>query len=437
MNNPEAIVLSPGADGFGVVYEIDGRIYRELASAAQQMYAGLLKDKILMNRLHNLGLVPTEVEPLEESPAQYRLHHYKIPYASYSIEWSFDMLKDAALLHVDLAAALATIGYGLKDAHPYNVLFDFSKPMFIDFSSIVQSTSRSWKGWKSGLFYEFVIPLYLSSKGWKRLAQLYFYWETYPRSKDRIGHLLNELWPGWNDIFEPEESHPPSISRVREYISTINMSHRSTQWEDYYDRAPRIALGDFSSYTAKERSALHFMNILRNEGQKSLLDVASNEGWFSRTGEMMGYDVVAFDNDWNSINRLYLSVKNSRKRVLPLVMDFLRPTRSHGINQVWKEATERLRCDVTLSMAIVHHLVLGQGISFSGFADRLSEFTKNFAIVEFIGKDDIHIRNRIGPKFSWYDEPGFLDAMSRHFDLVSWLPSEPETRKIFLFKRKR
>jgi hypothetical protein len=52
------------------------------------------------------------------------------------------MLKDAALLTLDLDIELARSGLMLQDAHPFNVLFDGSRSQFVDFTGIVPAGER-------------------------------------------------------------------------------------------------------------------------------------------------------------------------------------------------------------------------------------------------------------------------------------------------------
>jgi hypothetical protein len=49
------------------------------------------------------------------------LRHERIPFVSYPYEWTFSMLKDAALLQLDLLLASLEHDLVLKDATPYNV----------------------------------------------------------------------------------------------------------------------------------------------------------------------------------------------------------------------------------------------------------------------------------------------------------------------------
>jgi hypothetical protein len=56
------------------------------------------------------------------------LEHERLPFVSYPYEWSFEMLRDAALLQLDLVLAGLDEGIGLKDASAYNVQWKGASP---------------------------------------------------------------------------------------------------------------------------------------------------------------------------------------------------------------------------------------------------------------------------------------------------------------------
>ena len=55
-----------------------------------------------------------------------------VKFISYPYEWSFDMLKDAALLTLELVKEAVGYGLVLKDATPYNIQWHKEKLIFID-----------------------------------------------------------------------------------------------------------------------------------------------------------------------------------------------------------------------------------------------------------------------------------------------------------------
>ena len=73
------------------------------------------------------------------------------------------MLRDAAILQLDLLAAAIAEDMSLKDATPYNIQFSGGKPVFIDIASFIALESgAAWIGYRQ--FCEmFLFPLMLQS----------------------------------------------------------------------------------------------------------------------------------------------------------------------------------------------------------------------------------------------------------------------------------
>ena len=60
------------------------------------------------------------------------LEHEPIGFISYPYEWPFELLKRAALFHLDLHLLALQFGFTLSDASAYNVQFVGIEPIFID-----------------------------------------------------------------------------------------------------------------------------------------------------------------------------------------------------------------------------------------------------------------------------------------------------------------
>ncbi|HYG26835.1 MAG TPA: hypothetical protein VD906_08005, partial [Caulobacteraceae bacterium] len=91
------------------------------------------------------------------------LRHERVPVISYPYEWSFGMLKSAALLHLDILAKAIPAGWVLKDATAYNVQFVGARPCFIDVTSFERYRKGSpWGGYRQFCMM-FLIPLMLAA----------------------------------------------------------------------------------------------------------------------------------------------------------------------------------------------------------------------------------------------------------------------------------
>ena len=91
------------------------------------------------------------------------LEHERIPFVSYPYEWPFSMLKDAALLQLDLLERALAEDLTLKDSTPYNVQWRGSQPVFIDVGSFERLEPGSpWSGYRQFCML-FLYPLLLQA----------------------------------------------------------------------------------------------------------------------------------------------------------------------------------------------------------------------------------------------------------------------------------
>jgi hypothetical protein len=72
-----------------------------------------------------------------DSEKSFTLKHRKISPVNYVYEWPAIMLQDAARLTLEICIKILDEGYILKDATPWNVVYDSGKPYFVDFASIM------------------------------------------------------------------------------------------------------------------------------------------------------------------------------------------------------------------------------------------------------------------------------------------------------------
>ena len=87
----------------------------------------------------------------------------ELPLVSYSYEWSFSMLRDAARLTLDVLDACLAKNFVLKDATSFNVLFEGTVPRLVDVHSIEPRAEGSlWAGYAQ-FCRAFLFPLLLAS----------------------------------------------------------------------------------------------------------------------------------------------------------------------------------------------------------------------------------------------------------------------------------
>ena len=101
------IIAHPSSfrDPSGFIFEKEGTIYRQVNILFREHYDYLMNSGCYHHLIENGLLIPHEQinENLTGAPAFYlTLKPERIPFISYPYEWSFDMLKDAALLTLRL-----------------------------------------------------------------------------------------------------------------------------------------------------------------------------------------------------------------------------------------------------------------------------------------------------------------------------------------------
>ncbi|MEI6242479.1 MAG: SAM-dependent methyltransferase, partial [Chlamydiota bacterium] len=129
------------------------------------------------------------------------VEHPKIDFPSYPYEWAPEMLHQAALLTIDLAEQLFQEGLGIKDASPYNILFEGPNPIFIDFSSVEKRSKESplWLPYAQ-FIHTFLFPLLLHNKRKMTLKQIFL--------SNREGISLKEMYDflGFFSVFTQKAS---------------------------------------------------------------------------------------------------------------------------------------------------------------------------------------------------------------------------------------
>ena len=140
-------------DRHGRVYLAGEGVFRGLSETALDHFRALRE-----TRFYRAFAAAGEIIATEEVPAPGGiaagadwagwLRHARVPFVSYPYEWTFGMLKAAALLQLRLEEAALKEGWTLKDASPYNVQFVNAQPVFIDVPSFEPAGDTPWAGYR-------------------------------------------------------------------------------------------------------------------------------------------------------------------------------------------------------------------------------------------------------------------------------------------------
>ena len=167
-----SVKVEPGSfrDRESRVFARDGRIFRALSPTALAQWERLsgtrfFQDLSAAGRLPRTDRVEIDGEDLRAISPRFvaALEHEALPFVSYPYEWSFSMLRDAALLTLDILCAALAEGMTLKDASSYNVQFRGATPQFIDLGSFeAWREGEPWVGYRQ-FCQLFLYPLMLQA----------------------------------------------------------------------------------------------------------------------------------------------------------------------------------------------------------------------------------------------------------------------------------
>jgi len=160
-------------DPEGHVFVASGRVFRGVARRAANRLRGFIRSSFFKDRAGTSIVETWEVAPSEVLEAGVReadvgawamwAEHKTVPLVTYPYEWSFECLKQAACLTLDLLADALRHGYTLKDASAFNVQFIDSRPIFIDVLSFAEyDEGAPFLGYKQ-FCEQFLAPLCLTA----------------------------------------------------------------------------------------------------------------------------------------------------------------------------------------------------------------------------------------------------------------------------------
>lgn len=455
--NMDVREISSFRDPSGFVYKKEGKFYRKIHKSYQANYDTFIKSGLYQHLVDEQQIIShTELQEDLEDPWIATLLPEQVPFITYSYEWSFSQLKDAALntLHIQLAALKH--GMTLKDASAFNMQLVNGKMRLIDTLSFeVYKEGEPWIAYKQ-FCQHFLAPLAIMAKTNLQLgsisrlfldgipldvavsllpasarlsvglsAHVYFHANSQKRhSKDVIVKANYQL---------PKMRLIGIIESLRSTVESLRLPKQKTVWGDYYNN---------TNYT--EKGIEHKKEVIENWISKihpeSLWDAGANDGYFSRLGSRKGIFTVASDFDVMAIENAYVTMKKEEDtKLVPVVLDLMNPTPAAGwANQERASFLNRASFDLTLCLAFIHHLCITNNVPFSYLAKLMSEHSR-YLIIEFVPKSDSNsqiLLSRREDIFEEYDEMHFEQVFGTFFRILEKTQVQESTRTLYLMEKK-
>jgi SAM-dependent methyltransferase len=458
--------LEPGSfrDPESRVFYAGDDVYRALSPDGLSDFEALRAtdllddERVVRTELVEDGAVDRSV--LVHEPAGV-LRHERIPFVSYPYEWTFSMLKDAALLQLDLLLASLEHDLVLKDSTPYNVQFKGARPVFVDVGSFERlREGEPWIGYRQFCML-YLYPLVLqAAKGvpfhpWLRgsidgitptqmrgllsfrdrfrrgmFTNVFLHARLEARYADRPDQVKQEV----KRVFK-KELFVANVRKMRKLVERLSWDPPQGVWTAY---------GERNSYTdADARRKDEFVRQVATSQPWSLVwDIGANNGRYSRIAAEGAKTVVAVDADQGPVELLYRDLRDEgNEQILTLTMNLADPSPGLGWRGLERRALpDRGKPDLILALALIHHVAISANVPVKEFVDWLASLGSAL-VIEFPTREDPMVKKLLAPKREGLHPDYELDLFERTlkeaFEVERSERLESGTRVLYFARPKR
>jgi SAM-dependent methyltransferase len=450
-------------DPDGRVFLTADRVIRWVSPSRVESFETLLDSSFLKEDVSAGRIVPTHLIDTDEAISLVKgaeaddhelgnsgerfYEHEKVGFISYPYEWPAEMGHAAAALTLSLSQRALKAGYRLKDATPYNILFSGTKPVFVDLLSFEKREAGDPMWPAEGQYLRmFLLPLLAEKRYGLSFGQVLSLQRDgmVPDVLYRMSSWIGRLSPTFAryvslPVWLAHYGDDPAVYSARKLKRddqavfvlerTLARLQRSTRRV-----SPRDAKGShWSRYmTDKSYSDNEFTQkeafvrgAIAKAQPKYVLDIGANTGHFSLMAAEAGARVVAIDSDAESVGSIWRISHERQLDVLPLVQNIAEPSPGTG----WENGEtlpflQRIegRFDLVLMLAVIHHLILTNGIPIEKVLELAAKITCRYAIIEYVGAED-PMRLRLSRGRDSINREITLDrfeaACAKHFQTVS------------------
>lgn len=450
------------------VFRHDGNVYRTLSQRALEDWHALSSSDWWPKLVDEGKVVATSEIPLSgvelaEQPTAWAgcLRHEPLPLVSYPYEWSFSMLRDAAILQLELMAEAVGQGFVLRDATPYNVQWRGSQPIFVDIGSFARlEPGEPWLAYRQ--FCElFLFPLLVTA--YRNIP----FQPLLRGALDGIPADLCRRLLGARDLLRPgvlvdvvlqsrltrataasdlavrndlrsagfsSQLIARNVDRLRRLLAGLRWKPERSAWSEY---GSEHGYGD-EDHDAKRRFVAE---VAAQRRWAQAWDLGCNTGEYTRILAAHADLVVALDGDQLAIERLYAASRSDpalRQRVLPLVIDLADPSPGLGWRHRERPALEqRARPELVVCLALVHHLAITHHLPLPEIVDWLADLAPEL-VVEMVGTEDPMVRRLLRNQWETHEGYGhepFASNLGRRFQIVRRLELAGGRRVLYHARR--
>ena len=441
-------------DNRGFVYWENDQLYRQVNPVGAKAYDALMTGG-LYDDLTGQGLLIRHTETKSRDGSAYKiLMPEVVPVITYPFEWAFSQLKDAALATLAIEKRALQHNMTLRDASAYNIQFASGKPCLIDTLSFdIYQEGEPWQAYRQ-FCQHFLAPLALMSYRDPDLLQLMrVYIDGIPlplaakllplKAHTKLGILVHlKLHAGLQRKHETDTTSKRRnvsklsllgiIENLEGTARGLKLARLNTEWGDYYNHT------NYTTASRDEKAAI----VQRFAGRvqpKRVLDLGSNNGYFSRAVAKTSDYTISSDIDPMAVEDNYLRMKRQGETtLLPMLVDLTNPSPALGwSNQERSRFSERVRTDLVMALALIHHLAISNNLPLEMIAAYFAQLGP-YLIIEFVPKSDSQVKRLLATRediFPNYTPDGFVASFSEHFTILETIPLAESERILYLMQR--
>jgi len=452
MNAPPTRHPASYRDPAGFVFEKDGILHRSIHPLYRSAYQTLMQSGLYDRLVQQNLLIPHEVVERPNSADTFlvikpqRIHPIMAPW-----HWTYDMLKQAALLTLKIQQISLEYGMSLKDAHPSNIQFIGSAPILIDTLSLGHwETEKPWVAYRQ-YCESFLLPLVTGNYLGAESPQLLRAWPNgLPLNTGRkLLPLRSKLYLHWllhihlnarqfitrksSDWHQPTFSAPKMKNLLRSLqlaTEKCRAAPNHSEWINYENDVQ-----DRGEYSR------HKLNLIKQETDQlpqvnSIVDLGSNTGVYSQTLQRDERKIIQLESDSQTLNRLYLrnlQAQHKNCTTFCLNIEELLPA-GQDPNRI-----PSIRSDLVLCLGLLHHLTYRNNIPLTDVLNLLHQLSNRHLWIEFIDPADPLIVEFFNPDIVAkrpVDQLTFEAELQKLFTIRFQSNLTDSTRRLYLCSKK-
>jgi hypothetical protein len=219
-----------------------------------------------------------------------------------------------------------------------------------------------------------------------------------------------------------------NVRKLHKLVMKLSWRGEGSEWGAYEE---------FHNYSESDhqRKEGFVRECVVGSGAGIVCDIGCNTGQFSKIAAEHAAVVLAMDLDHFAVERLYRELKETGvTRILPLVQNIADPSPSWGWrNRERIDLQTRVRPDLVLCLALIHHVVISANVPMDEFVEWLAGLS-NQLLIEYVSRSDDKVKTLLRnkeDKYTDYSRRRLETALGRHYRIVRQQSMESGNRHLY------